>query len=256
MVKRPPWQCPGRRLRLLRARLASLGCSTLPGSKGRATGRPATASAARASRLEHRRFHRVRLTAQEDKRLRQEAQAAQRQEEVRSRRQAARQEISAAYREVVIEQSAAEAAEANEANEANEAAEVEAVPPPTPPAEPTESHSEAVARMMRERHVAREQMQREVAELQGRAAARRAAAALSGGAAAAPRAAPVYDRSLFQRPLLPAEPVVPAAAAGTAGAAAVGAGKSAPARDAWAWAQQREAPGVSGEAVAMDAVSE
>ena len=221
------------------------GISALPGGKGRPTGRPATASAARASRLEHRRFHRVRLTAQEDKRLRQEAQAAQRQEEVRSRRQAARQEISAAYREVVIEQSAAEA---------NEAA--PAAPPPTPPAEPTESHSEAVARMMRERHVAREQMQREVAELQGRAAARRAAAASSGGAAAAPRAAPVYDRSLFQRPLLPAEPVVPAAAAGTAGAAAVGAGKSAPARDAWAWAQQREAPGASGEAVALDAVSE
>lgn len=191
------------------------------------------------------------MTAQEDKRLRQEAQAAQRQEEVRSRRQAARQEISAAYREVVIEQSAAEAAEAAETEEAAPAA-----PPPTPPAKPTESHSEAVARMMRERHVAREQMQREVAELQGRAAARRAAAASSGGAAAAPRAAPVYDRSLFQRPLLPAEPVVPAAAAGTAGAAAVGAGKSAPARDAWAWAQQREAPGVSGEAVAMDAVSE
>ena len=199
------------------------------------------------------------MTAQEDKRLRQEAQAAQRQEEVRSRRQAARQEISAAYREVVIEQSAAEANEAAEAAEAAgaaEAVEVEAAPPPTPPAELTESHSEAVARMMRERHVAREQMQREVAELQGRAAARRAAAASSGGAAAAPRAAPVYDRSLFQRPLLPAEPVVPAAAAGTAGAAAVGAGKSAPARDAWAWAQQREAPGASGEAAALDAVSE
>jgi hypothetical protein len=177
-----------------------------------------------------------RLTGQEDKRLRHEAQAAQRQEEARSRREAARQEISAAYREVVIEQSAAEAAEA--------------APPPTAPAVPTESHSEAVARMMRERHEAREQMQREVAELQGRAAARRAAAASSGrttGTAAA--AAPVYDRSLFQRPLLPAEPTVPPPAADAARAAAVGAGKSAPARDAWAWAQQREAP-ASGEAAA------
>ena len=87
------------------------------------------------------------MTGQEDKRLRHEAQAAQRQEEARSRREAARQEISAAYREVVIEQSAAEAAEA--------------APPPTAPAVPTESHSEAVARMMRERHEAREQMQRE-----------------------------------------------------------------------------------------------
>ena len=46
--------------------------------------------------------------------------------------------------------------------------------------------------MLRERHEAREQMQREVAELQGRAAARRAAAS-SGGATAAPppRAPPV-----------------------------------------------------------------
>ena len=251
MAKRSPWQHPGRLLRLHRARLASLGWSILPRGKGRATGRPATASAARASHLQHRRFHAC-VTAQEDKRLRQEAQAAQRQEEARSRRQAARQEISAAYREVVIEQSAAEAAEAAEA-------EAEAAPAPTAPAEPTESHSEAVARMMRERHEAREQTQREVAELQGRVAARRAAAASSGAAAAAPRAAPVYDRSLFQRPLLPAEPTVPpptAGIAGTAGAAAVGAGKSAPARDAWAWAQQREAPACTGEAVAFDAVLE
>ena len=53
----------------------------------------------------------------------------------------------------------------------------------------------------------------------------------------------VYDRSLFQRPLLPAGPTVPPPRpAGSAGAAAVPAGMSAPARDAWAWAQQRGAP--------------
>ena len=53
----------------------------------------------------------------------------------------------------------------------------------------------------------------------------------------------MYDRSLFQRPLLPAGPTVPPPRpAGTAGAAALPAGMSAPARDAWAWAQQRGAP--------------
>ena len=48
----PPWQCrlgrgPARLLRLLTARLAALGSAALPG-RGRPTGRPATASAARA----------------------------------------------------------------------------------------------------------------------------------------------------------------------------------------------------------------
>ena len=48
----PPWQCrlgrgPARILRLLRARLAALGSAALRG-RGRPTGRPATASAARA----------------------------------------------------------------------------------------------------------------------------------------------------------------------------------------------------------------
>ena len=45
-----------RRLCLLRARRAPLGSSALPG-RGSATGRPATALGARASRLQSRRFH-------------------------------------------------------------------------------------------------------------------------------------------------------------------------------------------------------
>ena len=49
---------PARLLCLLRARLAALGSSALPG-RGRPTGRPGTASAARASRLQSRRFHRL-----------------------------------------------------------------------------------------------------------------------------------------------------------------------------------------------------
>ena len=57
----PPWQrqsaplgrAPARLLRLLRARLAALGSSAHPG-RGRPTGRPPTASAARASRLPSR----------------------------------------------------------------------------------------------------------------------------------------------------------------------------------------------------------
>ena len=49
---------PARLLRLLRARLAAPGSSALPG-RGRPTGRPATASGARASRLQSRRFHRL-----------------------------------------------------------------------------------------------------------------------------------------------------------------------------------------------------
>ena len=48
--KCPLGSAPARLLRLLRARLSALG---------RATGRPATASAARASRLQSSRFHRV-----------------------------------------------------------------------------------------------------------------------------------------------------------------------------------------------------
>ena len=47
MVKVSPWLC------LFRARLAALGSSALPG-RGRPTERPATASAARASRLQSR----------------------------------------------------------------------------------------------------------------------------------------------------------------------------------------------------------
>ena len=251
MVNVPFWQCPGSALPP-QGRLTSLGGSAF---QERVAGPLIAQPLPRvlepaASNLPIP----PRLNIQEDKRLKQEVQAAQRQEEARSRRQAARQEINAAYREVVIEQGAAEA-------EAE--AEAEAVPPP---AEPAETHSEAVARMMRERHEAREQTQREVAQLQGRAAARRAAAASSGGAAAAPRTAnAMYNRSLFQRPLLPAEPIAPAtaaAAAGATGAAAMGAGKSAPARDAWAWVQQREeapaahAAASGGEVVALDAVSE
>eukprot|EP00964_Phaeocystis_antarctica_P111629 scaffold75964_cov55-Phaeocystis_antarctica.AAC.1 len=48
---------PARLLHLLRARLAALGSSALPGG-GRPTGRPATGSGVRASRLQSRRFHR------------------------------------------------------------------------------------------------------------------------------------------------------------------------------------------------------
>ena len=53
-----------RRLRLLRGRLAALGGSALPGS-GRPTGRPATASGARASHLQSRPFS-TPLTIQEE----------------------------------------------------------------------------------------------------------------------------------------------------------------------------------------------
>ena len=48
---------PARLLRLHRARLAALSGSALP-LRGRHTGRPATPSGARASRLQSRRFHR------------------------------------------------------------------------------------------------------------------------------------------------------------------------------------------------------
>jgi hypothetical protein len=47
MVKLTPWQCRVRLLCLLSARLAAPGSSALPG-RGRPTGRPATASGARA----------------------------------------------------------------------------------------------------------------------------------------------------------------------------------------------------------------
>ena len=58
-VKPPPWQCPlAWLLRLLRARLAALSSSALPGG-GQPSGRPATASCARASRLHSRRFYRL-----------------------------------------------------------------------------------------------------------------------------------------------------------------------------------------------------
>ena len=49
---------PARLLCLLRARLAALGSSALPG-RGRPSGRPATASSARASRLQSCRFRRL-----------------------------------------------------------------------------------------------------------------------------------------------------------------------------------------------------
>ena len=49
---------PARLLHLLGTRLAALGSSALPG-RGRLTGRPATASGARASRLQDRRSHRL-----------------------------------------------------------------------------------------------------------------------------------------------------------------------------------------------------
>ena len=49
---------PARLLRLLSARLADLGSSALLG-RGRPTGHPATASGARASRLQRHRFHRL-----------------------------------------------------------------------------------------------------------------------------------------------------------------------------------------------------
>ena len=64
MVKAPPARplrgqsALARPLCLLRARLAALSSSVLPG-RGRATGRPATASGARASRLQSCRFHRL-----------------------------------------------------------------------------------------------------------------------------------------------------------------------------------------------------
>ena len=167
---------------------------------------------------------------EEDQRLRREAQVTQRRGEARARLQAARQEV---------------------VQEEEEAAAAEAAPEPEPTAVPApELQSEAVARMMRERREAREETQREIAALQARAAARRSG---SGGAAtgSAPTAV-VYNRALFQRPLLPAEGT---AAAPAAAPAAPGAHASAAAKDAWAWAQQREAapPPAS---TALDAVSE
>ena len=54
--KCPLHSAPARLLRLLRARLAAPGSSVLPG-RGRPTGRPAAASAARASRVQSRPFH-------------------------------------------------------------------------------------------------------------------------------------------------------------------------------------------------------
>ena len=56
--KCPLGSASARLLRLLRAHLAALGSSVRPGG-GRPIGRPATASAARASRLRRRRFHRL-----------------------------------------------------------------------------------------------------------------------------------------------------------------------------------------------------
>ena len=55
-VKVPSWQRPSSPPAPLRSHLAALGGSALPG-RGRPTGRPATASGARASRLRCRRFH-------------------------------------------------------------------------------------------------------------------------------------------------------------------------------------------------------
>ena len=49
-------RAPARLLRLVRARLAALGSAALLG-RGRATGRPATASGSRASCLQSRLFH-------------------------------------------------------------------------------------------------------------------------------------------------------------------------------------------------------
>ena len=56
-TKRPRGSAPARLLRLRRVRLAALGSWALPGRR-RPTGRPATASGARASRLQSLRFHR------------------------------------------------------------------------------------------------------------------------------------------------------------------------------------------------------
>ena len=56
--KCPLGSAPARRLCLLRARLAAPDSSALP-RRGRPTGRPATASSARASRLQSRRFLRL-----------------------------------------------------------------------------------------------------------------------------------------------------------------------------------------------------
>ena len=60
MVKVPLWQCPrsAPTPRLLRARLTVLAGSALP-VRGRPTGCPATASGARASRLQSRPFPRL-----------------------------------------------------------------------------------------------------------------------------------------------------------------------------------------------------
>eukprot|EP00964_Phaeocystis_antarctica_P081784 scaffold51195_cov35-Phaeocystis_antarctica.AAC.3 len=56
--KWPLGSAPARPLHLLTARLAALNGSALPG-RGSGTGRPATASGARASRLQSHRFHRL-----------------------------------------------------------------------------------------------------------------------------------------------------------------------------------------------------
>ena len=58
MVNSVVWAVPPRLLYLLGARLAALGGSALP-RRGRPSERPATASGARASRLQSRRFPRL-----------------------------------------------------------------------------------------------------------------------------------------------------------------------------------------------------
>ena len=58
-TNRPLGSDPARLLRLLRRRLAALGSSSTPRKCGRLTERPATASGARASRLQSRQFHRL-----------------------------------------------------------------------------------------------------------------------------------------------------------------------------------------------------
>jgi hypothetical protein len=61
----PPRQCRARLLRLLRARLAAPGSSALPG-RGRPTGRQATASGVRASRVQSRQCYRLRASRHVD----------------------------------------------------------------------------------------------------------------------------------------------------------------------------------------------
>ena len=186
-------------------------------------------------KVSHERAH-TEWQVKEGERLRQEEVAKRRQEAARQRKEAARAEISAAYREAVLEEEADDTQAAPAEPDAASA-------PAAAAAAPVESHSEAVARMMRERREAREATERELAGLHARQAARRASAGVGGvfaGGAGSTGGEVRIDRGLFQRPLIAEGATSSAAAAETVQRQQPGARRSTEARSAWEWAMQRD----------------